>query len=57
MMLDQYSSEWESICREKNAHQIEIDRLREVNAQLCAQVRRLESNLAQVNEEVRGFDY
>ncbi|EGG05010.1 uncharacterized protein MELLADRAFT_78210 [Melampsora larici-populina 98AG31] len=51
MMLDQYSSEWESICREKNAHQIEIDRLRDANAQLSAQVRRLESNLAQVNEE------
>ncbi|KAH9820497.1 rab-GTPase-TBC domain-containing protein [Melampsora americana] len=51
MMLDQYASEWESICREKNAHQIEIDRLRDANAQLSAQVRRLETNLAQVNEE------
>ncbi|KAG0141122.1 hypothetical protein CROQUDRAFT_136313 [Cronartium quercuum f. sp. fusiforme G11] len=51
LMLDQYASEWDSICKERNAHSIEIERLRQANTHLSAQVRRLESNLAQVNQE------
>lgn len=52
MMLDQYASEWDSICKERNAHNIEIERLRLANSHLSAQVRRLESNIAHINEEV-----
>lgn len=48
---DQYGEEWESLCREQNAHAEQLETLRRANAQLSAQVRNLEASLSQINVE------
>lgn len=50
-MLDRFAEEYDTMCRQQNAHEIELDNLRQVNTKLSNQVRRLESSLAQINEE------
>ncbi|KAH8923763.1 RabGAP/TBC [Atractiella rhizophila] len=50
-MLDGFAQEWAEIRDQQNAHAQELANLRAVNGQLSAQVRRLEVNLAQINEE------
>lgn len=52
VMLDQYAAEWDAMCRQQNAHTLELEALRQANQKLSAQVRRLEASLAQINEEV-----
>lgn len=49
--LDSFASEWQEICRQQNAHALELETLRKANAQLSSQVRKLEANLAQINVE------
>lgn len=51
MLLDQFAGEWESMRREQNAHVLEVEGLRQINAQLSLSVRKLETSLAQINEE------
>lgn len=50
-LLDQFASEWTAMRKEQDAHHIEVEGLRRVNAQLSLQVRQLEGSLAQINEE------
>ncbi|KDQ28148.1 hypothetical protein PLEOSDRAFT_1112882 [Pleurotus ostreatus PC15] len=50
-MLDSYRHEYEEVVRRTNAHAIEIDNLRNSNRLLSAQVKSLESSLAQINTE------
>ncbi|KAI0373490.1 RabGAP/TBC [Pilatotrama ljubarskyi] len=50
-MLDSYAHEYEELVRARDAHKIEMDNLRNANRQLAAQVKTLETNLAQLNTE------
>lgn len=55
ILLDQFAGEWEQMKREQEAHALELEGLRRVNAQLSLQVRRLEASLASINEEHVSF--
>ncbi|OJT04884.1 GTPase-activating protein GYP5 [Trametes pubescens] len=50
-MLDSYAHEYEELVRARDAHKLELDTLKNTNRQLVAQVKNLESNLAQLNTE------
>ncbi|GJJ06083.1 hypothetical protein Clacol_000272 [Clathrus columnatus] len=50
-MLDAYAHEYEDSVREREAHAIEMDNLRNVNRSLSNQIKMLEANLAQLNTE------
>ncbi|KAG1832474.1 hypothetical protein EV424DRAFT_1469609 [Suillus variegatus] len=50
-MLDAYSHEYEDLVRTRDAHAIEIDKLRNTNRSLSAQVKELDTNMAQLNAE------
>ncbi|KAG1790581.1 rab-GTPase-TBC domain-containing protein [Suillus plorans] len=50
-MLDAYSHEYEDHVRTRDAHAIEIDKLRNTNRSLSAQVKELDTNMAQLNAE------
>ncbi|KAG2342914.1 RabGAP/TBC [Suillus weaverae] len=50
-MLDTYSHEYEDLVRTRDAHAIEIDTLRNNNRSLSAQVKELDTNMAQLNAE------
>ncbi|KAH7916576.1 rab-GTPase-TBC domain-containing protein [Hygrophoropsis aurantiaca] len=50
-MLDAYAHEYEDLVRARDAHAIEIDTLRNSNRSLSAQVKKLDSSLAQLNGE------
>ncbi|TFK54244.1 RabGAP/TBC [Heliocybe sulcata] len=50
-MLDAYAHEYEDMCRARDAHALELDALRNSNRNLSAQVKNLESSLAQLNTE------
>ncbi|KAL5485221.1 GYP5 [Sanghuangporus weigelae] len=50
-MLDSYVHEYEELVRTREAHLVEMDKLRNVNRQLSAQVKNLEASLAQLNTE------
>ncbi|EPQ57523.1 ABC1-domain-containing protein [Gloeophyllum trabeum ATCC 11539] len=50
-MLDAYAHEYEDMCRARDAHALELDALRNSNRNLSAQVKTLESSLAQLNTE------
>lgn len=50
-MLDQYANEYEELVRTRDAQLIEMDALRNSNRALSAQVKNLETNLAQLNAE------
>ncbi|KAH7925525.1 RabGAP/TBC [Leucogyrophana mollusca] len=50
-MLDAYAHEYEDLVRARDAHAIEIDTLRNSNRSLSAQVKKLDSSLAQLNAE------
>ncbi|KIK44749.1 hypothetical protein CY34DRAFT_802323 [Suillus luteus UH-Slu-Lm8-n1] len=50
-MLDTYSHEYEELVRTRDAHAIEIDTLRNNNRSLSAQVKELDTNMAQLNAE------
>jgi len=50
-MLDNYANEWNEAMRLRNAHAIEMDELRNANRTLKTQVKQLEQNLLQLNEE------
>lgn len=50
-MLDAYAHEYEDSVREREAHAIEMDNLRNYNRNLSNQIKMLETNLAQLNTE------
>ncbi|KAH9839454.1 rab-GTPase-TBC domain-containing protein [Rhodofomes roseus] len=50
-MLDSYAEEYEELVRTRNQHAIEMDALRNSNRNLSAQVKQMESSLAQLNTE------
>lgn len=50
-MLDSYSREYEDMMREVNKHAIQIDQLMNTNRALSAQVKTLETSLAQLSTE------
>ncbi|KAI0766833.1 rab-GTPase-TBC domain-containing protein [Trametes elegans] len=50
-MLDSYAHEYEDLVRARDAHKLEMENLKNTNRQLGAQVKTLESNLAQLNTE------
>ncbi|KAG2126289.1 rab-GTPase-TBC domain-containing protein [Suillus clintonianus] len=50
-MLDAYAHEYEDFVRARDAHAIEIDTLRNSNRSLSAQVKELDTNMAQLNAE------
>jgi len=50
-MLDAYAHEYEDMVRSREAHAVEMDTLRNTNRHLSAQVKTLESSLAQLNTE------
>jgi len=50
-MFDSYRHEYEDLVRETNKHAVLIDELRSSNRALSNQVKTLENNLAQLNEE------
>ncbi|KAF8629664.1 hypothetical protein AX17_005603 [Amanita inopinata Kibby_2008] len=50
-MLDAYRHEYEDMVRENNKHAIEMDGLRNSNRSLSAQVKNLETSLAQLNAD------
>jgi len=50
-MLDCYRHEYEDLIRENNKHTVLIDELRNRNRMLSAQVKSLETSLAQLNSE------
>ncbi|KAG2129828.1 rab-GTPase-TBC domain-containing protein [Suillus bovinus] len=50
-MLDTYSHEYENLVRTRDAHAIEIDRLRNNNRTLSAQLKELDANMAQLNAD------
>ncbi|KII92468.1 hypothetical protein PLICRDRAFT_37239 [Plicaturopsis crispa FD-325 SS-3] len=50
-MLDSYAHEYEELIRARDAHTLEMDKLRNSNRNLTAQVKDLENSLAQLNAE------
>ncbi|KAH8119401.1 RabGAP/TBC [Phellopilus nigrolimitatus] len=50
-MLDVYAHEYEELVRTREAHMVEMDNLRNTNRHLTAQVKNLETSLAQLNTE------
>ncbi|EJD02967.1 RabGAP/TBC [Fomitiporia mediterranea MF3/22] len=50
-MLDAYAHEYDETVRTREAHMIEMDTIRNANRQLTAQVKTLETSLAQLNTE------
>lgn len=50
-MLDAYTHEYNEMIREREAHALELDALRNTNRALSAQVNTLEANLASLNTE------
>ncbi|KAI0633759.1 RabGAP/TBC [Trametes polyzona] len=50
-MLDSYAHEYEELIRARDAHKLEMENLKNTNRQLAAQVKSLETNLAQLNTE------
>ncbi|KAF8507745.1 RabGAP/TBC [Gautieria morchelliformis] len=50
-MLDAYAREYQDAVREREAHAVEMDSLRNANRHLTAQVKSLEDSLAQLNTE------
>ncbi|KAF8893306.1 rab-GTPase-TBC domain-containing protein [Infundibulicybe gibba] len=50
-MLDSYRHEYEDMVREANKHALQLDELRNSNRVLSAQVKTLETSLAQLNTE------
>jgi len=50
-MLDTYAHEYEDLVRTRDSHLMEMDALRNTNRHLSAQVKSMESTLAQLNTE------
>ncbi|KAI0930562.1 hypothetical protein AcW1_009218 [Taiwanofungus camphoratus] len=50
-MLDTYAEEYNEMIRTRDAHVIEMDALRNSNRNLSAQIKALETNMAQLNTE------
>ncbi|KAI1785190.1 RabGAP/TBC [Ganoderma leucocontextum] len=50
-MLDNYAHEYEELVRARDAHKVEVENLRNTNTRLLAQMKTLESNMAQLNTD------